>query len=229
MNRIKQAIHLLLAVPLICVVLSGHAFASSSNALWPQVTESSDTVSAVVEANTVISDGTIQVTFDPDKLTYTGCDFVGNGDQYTSHVAMHAVNDAQAQEGVVRIAWVASDTSSRSDGVNGLFPINFKASQSGVTAEDISISGTANSPDGQPVAVGQAPTPPTEQSPAPTVAPTQQPDTPAASTAPGTDSNEGQPDTGDHANLTLYLVMTVVCATALVLAGVCYAQRRRTK
>lgn len=232
MNRIKQAIHLLLAVPLICVVLSGYAFAANEDALWTQLNETPDTVSAVVEANTAVTDGTIQLTFDTDKLTYVGCDFVGESNQYKPYVAMYAVNDTQAQEGVVRISWVAPEARTNRNSVDQLFQVNFKPNQSSAAPGDLSVSGTANSPDGQAVPVGQQPTPQPEESPAPSTSasPTQQPTSaPTASMAPGNNSHEGQPATGDHAHMGLYLTLLGVCSAALGLAVVWRFSRRGAK
>ncbi len=232
MNRIKQAIHLLLAVPLICVVLSGYAFAANEDALWTQLTETSDTVSAVVEANTAVTDGTIQLTFDADKLTYVGCDFVGESNQYKPYVAMYAVNDTQAQEGVVRVSWVAPDARTDNGSVDQLFQVNFKPNQGSAAPSDLSVSGTASSPDGQAVPVAQQPAPQPEKSPAPSpsATPTQQPGDPNASMAPGSsNSHAGQPDTGDHAHVGLYLTLLGVCAVALGLAVVWRFSRRGAK
>ena len=107
MKRIKEAIHLLLALPVLCAALSGFARADGPDAVWAKLAETPDGVSAVLEANTPVSDGVIQVAFDPDKLTYASFDFAGQQGEYQSQAAMYAVNDAQAEEGVVRISWVA--------------------------------------------------------------------------------------------------------------------------
>lgn len=214
MKRIKQAMSLLLAAPLVCAVLSGSALAASENALWAQLEKTSDGVFAVLEANAPVSDGTIQLTFDPDKLTYVSCDFVGDQAQYKPYVAMHAVNDTKAGEGVVRISWVASDAGAFQGSTEALFHVNFKAKTEGVASGDLTVSGTANTRDGKAVTVVKDSTaqpkptqPPVEPSAAPTVQPTTQPTTQPTSqptgepTAPATAAptrQPAQPNGGDN-------------------------------
>ena len=246
MKRIKQVMGLLLAAPLVCVVLAGSALAARENALWAQLDQTSGKVSAVLEASAPVTDGTIQVTFNPDKLTYVSCDFTGTQEQYKSHVAMHAVNDAKAGEGVVRIAWVAPDAGAVSGEERALFQVNFQA-KGDVAPGDLSISGTANAANGGAVTVVQDPAqeptvpptaPPTAQpstqptvspSAPPTLEPTAQPtQTPAA---PAGDhqqqgSQEELPPTGDHAQVGLFVALAVASAAALAGAGLWSKNRR---
>lgn len=182
MKRIKQVMSLLLAAPLVCAVLAGSALAANENALWAQLKQSSGAVAAVMETNAAVTDGAIQVTFDPNKLTYVSCDFEGAQEQYKPHVAMHAVNDSKAGDGVVRISWVASDANAVQGGTEALFQVNFKAKADAVAAGDLSISGTASTWDGKAVTVvkdsatqPQPTQPPVEPSAAPTTQPTAQP------------------------------------------------------
>lgn len=254
MKRIKQVMGLLLAAPLVCVVLAGSALAARENALWAQLDQTSGKVSAVLEASAPVTDGTIQVTFNPDKLTYVSCDFTGTQEQYKPHVAMHAVNDAKAGEGVVRIAWVAPDAGAVSGEERALFQVNFQA-KGDVAPGDLSISGTANAANGGAVTVVQDPAqeptvpptaPPTAQpstqptvSPSvpPTLEPTAQP-TPAGTAqptqtpaAPAGDhqqqgSQEELPPTGDHAQVGLFVALAVASAAALAGAGLWSKNRR---
>lgn len=110
MKRINKALSLMLTAALSCVVLTGNALAADGDALWADLRETSGEVAAVIETNGVVTDGVIDVTFDADKLTYVGCDFEGENGAYTPYVAMYAVNDAQAEDGIIKISWVAPDT-----------------------------------------------------------------------------------------------------------------------
>lgn len=164
MKRMRKALTMLFAVALVCVLLAGYASAAEEEALWLVVEETSDEVSAQVQTNGVVTDGVIQVTFDPAKLTYTGCDFAGG---YQTYVAMNAVNDTEAAQGEVQIAWVAPEAFTLEDGTAALFQVNFEKApgyDGPVAASDIQVTGTANDPAGAAVSVGEAPTQPTEPS-----------------------------------------------------------------
>lgn len=240
MKRIKQAMSLLLAVPLICAALAGPAFAAEEKGLWVRLAEHSGGVSAVVETNTSVTDGTIQFTFDPSKLTYVDCDFTGPENQYTPYVAMQAVNDTKAGEGTLSIAWVASG-SHAVQGDTALFQVNFQAISGAVGADAVTLSGSANTSDGQVVPVVQAPTaqpsqPPVEPTTAPTAQPSAQPSgqpTTAPSQLPNQPnsggSGQGQPATGDNSTVILYLAASVTCAAGLGLLIARRNQRRGVK
>lgn len=203
---------LALAAALTCTAVSGHAWAAPG---WTPGEEG--TVSAVLQADAVVTDGTVQVTFDPQKLTYVGCDFVGDQNQYKPCVAMHAVNDGKAQQGQVTIAWVAPGEYDLEGGAQDLFQINFQAKGGSVTAEDLTVSGSANDPQGHAVEVALAPVAPT---PAPTAAPS------TAPTAQPTKEPVAPPETGDQAQLGLFLALAAASAGALTLAGAFHKQRR---
>lgn len=203
---------LALAAALTCTAVSGHAWAAPG---WTPGEEG--TVSAVLQADAVVTDGTVQVTFDPQKLTYVGCDFVGDQNQYQPCVAMHAVNDGKAQQGQVTIAWVAPGEYDLEGDAQDLFQINFQAKGGSVTAEDLTVSGSANDPQGHAVEVALAPVTPT---PAPTAAPS------TAPTAQPTKEPVAPPETGDQAQLGLYLALAAAAAGSLTLAGAFHKQRR---
>lgn len=226
MRRTKHAMGLALAAALTCTALSGHAWAAQSDTLWADLQEGDGGVAAVIQANTVVTDGTIQVTFDAHKLTYVGCDFVGENEQYAPAIAMHAVNDAQADQGTVTIAWVAPAEYQLEGDAQGLFQVNFQAKDN-VSTGDVTLAGSASGPQGHAVAVGDtttAPAPSEAPTAAPSGAPTTQPTvnpttnptgqpvspTPGASAQPVT-----PPETGDHANLGLFAALAGVCAAAL--------------
>lgn len=208
---------LALAAALTCTAVSGHAWAAPG---WTPGEEG--TVSAVLQADAVVTDGTVQVTFDPQKLTYVGCDFVGDQNQYQPCVAMHAVNDGKAQQGQVTIAWVAPGEYDLEGGAQDLFQINFQAKGGSVTADDLTVSGSANDPQGHAVEVALAPV--TLDPVAPTPAPTAAPST--APTAQPTKEPVAPPETGDQAQLGLFLALAAASAGALTLAGAFHKQRR---
>lgn len=218
MKRIKQAISGMLVAALSCGVLAGQAFAASGDALWADLDETSGEVAAVIETNGVVTDGVIDVTFDADKLTYVGCDFEGKEDQYAPYVAMYAVNDTQADQGVIKISWVAPDTFAANGDTTALFQVNFQGA--GVAAEDLTVSGAANDNQGQAVAVGQKPTPSVTPSATPSTNPSANPDV-------GNTGNDT--DTGDHANLPLYVGLLSVCVVVLAGLGIWNYKRRAAK
>ena len=220
MRRTSKTMGLALAAALTCTAVSGYAWAAPG---WTPGEEG--TVSAVIQADTVVTDGTVQVTFDPQKLTYVGCDFVGDQNQYQPCVAMHAVNDGKAQQGQVTIAWVAPGEYDLEGDAQDLFQINFQAKGETVTADDLTVSGSANDPQGHAVEVALAPVTPT---PAPTPAPTDAPETQptAVPEAKPTQEPVTPPETGDQAQLGLYLALAAAAAGSLTLAGVLNQQRR---
>lgn len=225
MRRTSKTMGLALAAALTCTAVSGYAWAAPG---WTPGEEG--TVSAVIQADTVVTDGTVQVTFDPQKLTYVGCDFVGDQNQYQPCVAMHAVNDGKAQQGQVTIAWVAPGEYDLEGSAQDLFQINFQAKGETVTADDLTVSGSANDPQGHAVEVALAPvTPgPVTPTPAPTPAPTDAPETQptAVPEAKPTQEPVTPPETGDQAQLGLYLALAAAAAGSLTLAGVFNQQRR---
>ncbi len=217
MKRINKALSLMLTAALSCAVLAGQAFAASSDALWADVDETSGEVAAVIETNAVVTDGVIDVTFDADKLTYVGCDFEGESDQYSQYVAMYAVNDTQADQGVLKISWVAPDSYQPQGDLTALFQVNFQGTD--VAADDLTVSGSAHDAQGEAVAVGQEPS-----EPAPSADPTNTPD--QGDTG---DDNTERPETGDTANLTLYVALVAVCVAVLAGFGIWNMKRRAAK
>lgn len=237
MKRMKRALTLLLAVMLACVLMAGYAMAAEEEAVWLVAEETAGVVSGKVETNAAVTNGVIRVTFDPAKLTYTGCDFAG---EYEAYVAMNAVNDTKAAEGELQIAWVAPENDSLADVTAVLFQVNFTkapGNEEAVTASDVQVTGEANKADGTVVPVGEAPTEPTDPSeptnpseptdPTETTNPSEQPtEEPTTETSkPATDPN-GPDQTGDTANPVL--AGTVLLISGLFLMGtVAYSRMRR--
>ena len=239
MKRMKRALTLLLAVMLACVLMAGYAMAAEEEAVWLVVEETTGGVSGKVETNATVTNGVIRVTFDPAKLTYTGCDFAGG---YEAYVAMNAVNDTKAAEGELQIAWVAPEDYSLADAAAVLFQVNFTkapGSDEAVTASDVQVTGEANKADGTVVPVGEAPTEPTDPSeptnpseptdPTETTShsepakPTEEPTT--ETSKPATDPN-GPDQTGETANPVLAAVVLLISGTFLV-GMVGYSRMRR--
>ena len=237
MKRMKRALTLLLAVMLACVLMAGYAMAAEEEAVWLVAEETAGVVSGEVETNAAVTNGVIRVTFDPAKLTYTGCDFAG---EYEAYVAMNAVNDTKAAEGELQIAWVAPENDSLADATAVLFQVNFTkapGNEEAVTASDVQVTGEANKADGTVVPVGEAPTEPTDPSeptnpseptdPTETTSPSEQPteEPTTETTKPATDPN-GPDQTGDTANPVLAAVVLLI--SGLFLMGtVAYSRMRR--
>lgn len=237
MKRMKRALTLLLAVMLACVLMAGYAMAAEEEAVWLVAEETAGVVSGKVETNAAVTNGVIRVTFDPAKLTYTGCDFAG---EYEAYVAMNAVNDTKAAEGELQIAWVAPENYSLADVTAVLFQVNFTkapGNEEAVTASDVQVTGEANKADGTVVPVGEAPTEPTDPSeptnpseptdPTETTSPSEQPtEEPTTETSkPATDPN-GPDQTGETANPVLAAAVLLISGTFLV-GMVGYSRMRR--
>ena len=237
MKRMKRALTLLLAVMLACVLMAGYAMAAEEEAVWLVAEETAGVVSGKVETNAAVTNGVIRVTFDPAKLTYTGCDFAG---EYEAYVAMNAVNDTKAAEGELQIAWVAPENDSLADVTAVLFQVNFTkapGNEEAATASDVQVTGEANKADGTVVPVGEAPTEPTDPSeptnpseptdPTETTSPSEQPtEEPTTETSkPATDPN-GPDQTGDTANPVLAGMVLLISGTFLV-GMVGYSRMRR--
>lgn len=237
MKRMKRALTLLLAVMLACVLMAGHAMAAEEEAVWLVAEETAGVVSGKVETNAAVTNGVIRVTFDPAKLTYTGCDFAG---EYEAYVAMNAVNDTKAAEGELQIAWVAPENYSLADVTAVLFQVNFTkapGNEEAVTASDVQVTGEANKADGTVVPVGEAPTEPTDPSeptnpseptdPTETTSPSEQPtEEPTTETSkPATDPN-GPDQTGETANPVL-AGMVLLISGLFLMGTVAYSRMRR--
>ena len=237
MKRMKRALTLLLAVMLACVLMAGYAMAAEEEAVWLVAEETAGVVSGKVETNAAVTNGVIRVTFDPAKLTYTGCDFAG---EYEAYVAMNAVNDTKAAEGELQIAWVAPENDSLADVTAVLFQVNFTkapGNEEAVTASDVQVTGEANKADGTAVPVGEAPTEPTDPSeptnpseptePTETTSPSEQPteEPTTETTKPATDPN-GPDQTGDTANPVL-AGMVLLISGLFLMGTVAYSRMRR--
>lgn len=236
MKRMKRTLTMLLAALLVCASLAGYAMAAEEEAMWLVVEEASEEVSAQVQTNTVVTDGVIRVTFDPAKLTYTGCDFP------EGYVAMNAVNDTKAAEGELQIAWVATGTVAMADGSVMLFQVNFEkvpGNEEPVTTSDIQVTGAGSDAAGTEVPVGEEPsesTEPTEPSepsePTETTNPSESTDPTETTETTGPDETvkptdpNGPDQTGDTANPVL-AGMVLLISGLFLMGTVAYSRMRR--
>ncbi len=237
MKRTKKAISCALTATLTCALLTGQAFAAEDDAVWVDLQDASGEVAAVVETNAAVSDGVLSVTFDAEKLTYAGCDFVGEDKEYASHVAVCSVNDEKAAEGVVQIAWVAPEAYEPGDGTESLFQVNFavnEAYEGAVQDADIVVSGSANSPAGAALKVGQEPTEPTPENPPASSGDssssgsgsTSSSSTTTVTVTGGTTSTgAGQPATGDSSVAAVCAAVLAVCVAGA--GGITVWNKRR--
>ena len=122
MKRVKKTIRALALMVLVCMLLSTTVFAAPNGSAWLNALESAaeDTTTAVIAADTAVSDGLIEITYDSTVLTYEG---IKVDEKY---VAMYAVNADEA--GLVKISWVA--------------PKDFKVKKNPVCLMEVSFSGT---------------------------------------------------------------------------------------
>lgn len=237
MKRMKRTLTMLLAALLVCASLAGYAMAAEEEAVWLVAEETAGVVSGKVETNAAVTNGVIRVTFDPAKLTYTGCDFAG---EYEAYVAMNAVNDTKAAEGELQIAWVAPENDSLADVTAVLFQVNFTkapGNEEAVTASDVQVTGEANKADGTVVPVGEAPTEPTDPSeptnpseptdPTETTSPSEQPtEEPTTETSKPATNPNGPDQTGDTANPVL-AGMVLLISGLFLMGTVAYSRMRR--
>lgn len=102
MKRVKKTIRSLVMLVLVCAMLTTFVFAAENGSVWLNVMQAStEQVDAWIVADTTVTDGQVELTYDSTLLTYQSVEV--NGD----YVAMHAVN--AEEPGVVKIAWVAPE------------------------------------------------------------------------------------------------------------------------
>lgn len=99
MNRVKKAIHMSVALVLVCVMLATTAFAAGEGSVWSRITQNDGQTDVYVITDTTVTDGLVELTYDADTLTYQGIE------TNEANVAMYAVNADEA--GTVKISWVA--------------------------------------------------------------------------------------------------------------------------
>lgn len=147
MERVRKAVRTLALAVILCAMLTTVVFAAENGSVWLKVTDASDGtgVTAMIVADTTVTDGLVTLTYDSSKLTYEG---ITVDEDY---VAMYAVN--ADEEGVVKISWVAPEAYQTDGSAFALICVNF----SGKTSGSVTLSGSVRDAEGNEVALTQAP------------------------------------------------------------------------
>lgn len=137
MKRVKKTIRSLVMLVLVCGMLTTLAFAAGDGSVWLRTTESStEQVNAWIVADTTVTDGLVELTYDASLLTYQATEV--NGD----YVAMYAVN--AEEPGVVKISWVAPGEYEAED-AHWLVSVSFAGEG------DVTMTGVINGSDGSAI------------------------------------------------------------------------------
>ncbi len=137
-----KAVAALLLAALMVVMLPMSALAAEDGKVWLSVSEDEGTTALIV-ADTLVTDGLIVVTYDSEKLTYVGIE------TEEAYVAMHAVN--AEEPGVVKISWVAPGPYETDGSAFCLIRVLFE----GVEEESsLAIAGAAYDAEGNTVTAG---------------------------------------------------------------------------
>lgn len=143
MKLAGKAVTALLLAALMVLMLPMAAFAAEEGKVWLVVSEEDGMTAAVIVADTLVTDGLVEVTYDSEKLTYVGVETA------EAYVAMHAVN--AEEPGVVKISWVAPGPYETNGSAFGLIRVLFE----GVEEEStVAVNGTAHDAEGNIVAIG---------------------------------------------------------------------------
>lgn len=130
MKSVNKTIRSLVMLVLVCAMLTTAVFAAEDGSVWLNVMQdSTDQVSAYIVADTTVTDGLVELTYDPEALTFQSVEV--NAD----YVAMHAVN--ADEEGLVKISWVAPGEY-EADEAHWLVKVTFAGEGS------VSLSGAVN-------------------------------------------------------------------------------------
>lgn len=145
MKRVKKTFRALAMVLIICMMLTTMVSAAEDGSVWLNVTETStDGTSAWIVADTTVTDGLVEITYDSEALTYEG---VAVNDTY---VAMYAVNADEA--GLVKISWVAPGEYTLEDAAAWLIEVQFSGTEESST---ITLTGTVNDAAGNKIEQGE--------------------------------------------------------------------------
>lgn len=121
---------------LLCVMPAVQAAAADANGFWMRTEVADGVVTASICVNTTVGDGSIELQYDSNVLTFT--EVVADG----KYVSFHAVNAKEA--GVVRIAWVTMQDYHMDGAVHILLRVRF----AGESADSLSLSGSVHTPAG---------------------------------------------------------------------------------
>ncbi len=153
MKRANKMARFLALVMALCLALTTMVYAAEAGMLWLSVTlsENGKDTTALLLTDTVVTDGLIKVTYDPEKLTYE--DILVS----SAYVAMHAVNADKAGE--LLISWVAPNAYTMEGNAAALIEIHFK----GTDGASLEITGEAHDADGNALSIGSVDTAALEQ------------------------------------------------------------------
>lgn len=101
MKRVNKLIRALVMVMVVCAMLTSFVFAAGEGSLWIRNMESEQGTTAWIVTDTAVTDGLVELRYDPAVLTYESVEV------NEVNVAMYAVNADEA--GLVKISWVAPD------------------------------------------------------------------------------------------------------------------------
>ena len=198
MKRVKSIARMMALAVAACMLLSLGVFASESGSVWLSASSAEGSTVASIVADTGVTDGVIAVEYDSEDLTYQ--DIQINED----YVAMYSVN---AEEGEVRIAWVAPGETVI-DGEDWLMKLSF----TGTKEETLSVSGTVTGASiGEEPQEGTEPSDPSEPA---------DPADPTEATKPGSTGGNGSTGTGDDSNLAMPIILAVVCVAGIAIVAV---------
>lgn len=99
MKRVNKLIRALVMVMVVCAMLTSFVFAAGEGSLWIRNMESEQGTTAWIVTDTAVTDGLVELRYDPAVLTYESVEV------NEVNVAMYAVNADEA--GLVKISWVA--------------------------------------------------------------------------------------------------------------------------
>lgn len=99
MKRVNKLIRALVMVMVVCAMLTSFVFAAGEGSVWIRSMESEQGTAAWIVTDSVVTDGLVELRYDPAVLTFESVEVNGQ------MVAMYAVNADEA--GLVKISWVA--------------------------------------------------------------------------------------------------------------------------
>lgn len=134
MKQVKKIVSALLLAALIFTLPATAAFASENGSLWLSTTETSDSTTVYIVADTTVTDGVVEVTYDSSVLTYQ------NVITNEIYVAMFSVN--AENPGTVKISWVAPEPYENDGSAISLIQLNFSGTEKKSSVE---LTGTGNS------------------------------------------------------------------------------------
>ncbi len=145
MKRFQKIVCILAVIVALCAVMTPVANAAENGNLWLSVApaDNGKDTAALILTDTTVTDGILEVTYDPAKLTYK--DVLVS----SAYVAVHAVN--AEQEGTLRISWVAPNAYEADSSAMTLIRINFE----GTDGASLEATGAAHDANGTELILGK--------------------------------------------------------------------------